>query len=286
MSGSTDQRYYASTYGRFNTADPYGASGGPSDPGSWNRYSYVEGDPINHLDRQGLCTEDIDGDFWDGAYETIPLEAVYYMPGSCFGDPTFQAVYSTVGAVLNGVFLMAPPPPPPTTPPPPPPTCDQILTLNVQDFLFASDPLLLNWDATLAVDFVAVAESDGVDPRLMASIATLESGHGTAFGGQNNPFGLGPGLNFPTPLAAVQSQGITLKHLMGYGDTTVALLYSGKSGVIDKRAKKYVQPPGYCQGAGCPAAGMTVAAILAAFAGNPAVGLTNGNPGVLGYPCP
>ena len=114
-----DQRYYASTYGRFNTADPYGASGGPSDPGSWNRYSYVEGDPINHLDRQGLCTEDIDGDFWDGAYETIPMEAVYYTPGSCMGDPTFQAVYSTVGAVLKGVFLMAPPP----TTTPPIPTC-------------------------------------------------------------------------------------------------------------------------------------------------------------------
>ena len=30
-----DQRYFASTYGRFNTADPYQASGGPGDPGSW-----------------------------------------------------------------------------------------------------------------------------------------------------------------------------------------------------------------------------------------------------------
>jgi RHS repeat-associated protein len=29
-----DQRFYASTYGRFNTPDPYQASGGPNDPGS------------------------------------------------------------------------------------------------------------------------------------------------------------------------------------------------------------------------------------------------------------
>ena len=36
-----DQRYYASAYGRFTTTDPYGASGGPSDPSSWNRYSYT-----------------------------------------------------------------------------------------------------------------------------------------------------------------------------------------------------------------------------------------------------
>src|SRR5437879_584324 len=39
--GSTDQRFYASTYGRFNTADPYRASAGAGDPGSWNRYAYV-----------------------------------------------------------------------------------------------------------------------------------------------------------------------------------------------------------------------------------------------------
>ena len=45
-----DQRYYASTYGRFNTADPYMASAGPGDPGSWNRYSYTRGDPVNRRD--------------------------------------------------------------------------------------------------------------------------------------------------------------------------------------------------------------------------------------------
>ena len=56
MTGLTtaDQRYYASSYGRFNTADPYQASAGPSDPGSWNRYAYVEGDPVNANDPRGL----------------------------------------------------------------------------------------------------------------------------------------------------------------------------------------------------------------------------------------
>ena len=51
------QRYYASTYGRFNTADPYQASGGPGDPGSWNRYAYVGGDPVNFRDPNGTCAE-------------------------------------------------------------------------------------------------------------------------------------------------------------------------------------------------------------------------------------
>ena len=51
-----DQRYYASSYGRFNTADQYRASGGPKDPGSWNRYSYASGDPVNNNDPSGRMT--------------------------------------------------------------------------------------------------------------------------------------------------------------------------------------------------------------------------------------
>ena len=49
-----DQRYYASNFGRFMSPDPYRAGGGPSDPQSWNRYGYVEGDPMNFLDPRGL----------------------------------------------------------------------------------------------------------------------------------------------------------------------------------------------------------------------------------------
>jgi RHS repeat-associated protein len=48
-----DQRFYASTYGRFNTADPYAGSAKPNSPGSWNRYSYTLGDPINGNDPTG-----------------------------------------------------------------------------------------------------------------------------------------------------------------------------------------------------------------------------------------
>ena len=48
-----DQRFYASGYGRFTSPDPYMASGGPSEPGSWNRYAYAGGDPINYNDPSG-----------------------------------------------------------------------------------------------------------------------------------------------------------------------------------------------------------------------------------------
>ena len=61
-----DQRFYASTYGRFDTPDPARSSAGPSDPGSWNRYAYVGGDPVNASDPSGLFAENDGGG--DGCY--------------------------------------------------------------------------------------------------------------------------------------------------------------------------------------------------------------------------
>jgi RHS repeat-associated protein len=48
-------RGYLATYGRFAQADPYEASGGAGEPGSWNRYGYVGGDPVNYRDLKGLA---------------------------------------------------------------------------------------------------------------------------------------------------------------------------------------------------------------------------------------
>jgi RHS repeat-associated protein len=53
-----DQRYYGVGSGRFLTPDPYRASGGPADPGSWNRYAHTRGDPINRYDPHGLEDEE------------------------------------------------------------------------------------------------------------------------------------------------------------------------------------------------------------------------------------
>ncbi len=72
-----DQRYESPGTGRFLTADPYRASGGPGAPGSWNRYPYSLGDPINLYDPHGRdacppddpCSDgDEDGppDVWQG----------------------------------------------------------------------------------------------------------------------------------------------------------------------------------------------------------------------------
>jgi RHS repeat-associated protein len=47
-------RYYHSALGRFTSPDPYMASGGPGVPQSWNRYAYVQNDPVNFADPAGL----------------------------------------------------------------------------------------------------------------------------------------------------------------------------------------------------------------------------------------
>jgi hypothetical protein len=127
-------------------------------------------------------------------------------------------------------------------------------------------------------------------PALQASKAAcvLRSAlHGSTFGGTNNPFGLGPKLNFLTPSAAVTSEGVTLKHLIAYGDTTVAKLYSGLPGIANGKIG-FSQVPGYCQAsvAACQAAGVTVSGFLTSFVGAPGVRLTPGNPGILAFPCP
>jgi RHS repeat-associated protein len=76
-----DQRFYASSYGRFNTRDRIG--GGVAEPGSWNRYSYTRGDPVNRTDFAGLCDSDFcatgtayaDRDAMPGNREALGAEA-------------------------------------------------------------------------------------------------------------------------------------------------------------------------------------------------------------------
>jgi RHS repeat-associated protein len=55
-------RYYASTQGRFTSADPLLASGIVENPQSWNRYSYVLNNPLRLIDPDGLYVFDKDVD--------------------------------------------------------------------------------------------------------------------------------------------------------------------------------------------------------------------------------
>ncbi len=66
--------------GALQLRTPYRASGGPSDPGSWNRYAYTRGEPVNNFDPDGLADFSVTtylwlwGHSWSGA-ETPSFEA-------------------------------------------------------------------------------------------------------------------------------------------------------------------------------------------------------------------
>jgi RHS repeat-associated protein len=50
-------RFYSTTLGRFVSADP--VVGSPSDPQSWNAYTYVRNNPLRLVDPTGMCIPDI-----------------------------------------------------------------------------------------------------------------------------------------------------------------------------------------------------------------------------------
>jgi RHS repeat-associated protein len=70
-------RYLVPTIGRFATPDP-SQPADPADPGSWNLYSYVQGDPLNFIDPEGLVKC---GDWSVYEYGYVPLRVVLSSSG-------------------------------------------------------------------------------------------------------------------------------------------------------------------------------------------------------------
>ena len=73
------------------TPDPYQASVGPSDPGSWNRYAHTRGDPINRQDPSGL--DDCGSE--DGTSCSGPIS----FPGGCTLYPNGTYVCPPAGGL-------------------------------------------------------------------------------------------------------------------------------------------------------------------------------------------
>jgi RHS repeat-associated protein len=63
-------RKYDAMSGRWTSPDPYGGSMSISSPQSFNRYSYVNNDPVNQVDPSGLMLSDI------GVHQTTNPEVV------------------------------------------------------------------------------------------------------------------------------------------------------------------------------------------------------------------
>ena len=93
-------RYYYSSWGRFTSPDPYQASGGVGDPGSWNRYAYVGGDPVNRNDPRGLFACPVG---WGEYEEWVEcLSVTFIIPSFAAHDMNEYAAYmQSGGAVLE-----------------------------------------------------------------------------------------------------------------------------------------------------------------------------------------
>jgi RHS repeat-associated protein len=65
-----EARMYENRYGRFTAIDPLLASGKLGDPQSFNRYSYVENNPLSFTDKSGTCRTGQCPRFWRGTVYT------------------------------------------------------------------------------------------------------------------------------------------------------------------------------------------------------------------------
>jgi RHS repeat-associated protein len=88
-----DQRYYASSYGRFNSVDSGRAHA--DDPVSWNRYSYTGGDPVNRVDPNGTDWVIVNG----GWCSTLDPSGGCYAPG--YGGPGLGNGFLPGGSACN-----------------------------------------------------------------------------------------------------------------------------------------------------------------------------------------
>ena len=267
------QRYYRGTMGRFWSVDPGGiATANPADPTSWNRYAYVQGDPVNHADRHGLfldaeqCIDDPDAcedEDWGGSGG-----------GGGGGGCGYANGFNLLDGPTPDPGCPVQPTPPTSTAPPP--SCDDLLMASLTNFLsgtkFASD----------AFAFEAAGASYNIDPRLIAAMAFAENGQA-----KNNPFGLGPNgsSSFSALGSALASLGSTLdRYIYSWHETTVSQLWSGNTWQVDPKKKWItIQYPAYCVGttsadvAGCQATGANISQFMVKM---------TANPNSLGFPCP
>jgi RHS repeat-associated protein len=101
-------RSYSPTHGRFTNPDPYMASGGPADPGSWNRYAYVGGDPVNFVDPDGRVSTYVGlGLAWKHPVPEPPRIASTTVWGRSYAGASsgFGPVWLSHGAVNAGAWV-------------------------------------------------------------------------------------------------------------------------------------------------------------------------------------
>jgi RHS repeat-associated protein len=156
----TDQRFYASSYGRFNTPDPYAASGGTKDPGSWNRYAYALGDPVQYADPKGTNVESCTIGSCDGGGGGCGI--IYGLLDGDLGTET--GCYNPCDELA--CF--------PETNVPVAPTCEQSETAFVSAYLSKRNSPLAGYASYI----VAASDLSGIDDRFIVALAGVETTYG------------------------------------------------------------------------------------------------------------
>jgi len=96
-------RYYDAAVGRFLSVDPVGPS--PGDGFNFNRYNYVENDPINKIDPDGRCPVCV-----IPACAATPCGAIVAAGAAALAVATINAIHETKG-YLEQESRSKPPPP-------------------------------------------------------------------------------------------------------------------------------------------------------------------------------
>ena len=192
---SLDQRFYASTYGRFNSPDPSWTSAKAGVPGTWNRYSYARLDPVNRNDPKGLDDDDDDDDDDDGGYGNGFVSS---NPPPCSGnggdcncigaivvDPACIAVY---GSALAVSWLASAPT---SNPIPSQPLCPLVGIVGSYTVTSAW-PVYAEFAPVMAYDIdeaLSILNNEGVVPQINSGYRSVASqGNIPA----NNPNGVAP----------------------------------------------------------------------------------------------
>ena len=120
-----NNRYYSNAYGRFMTPDRSMKNVRLTSPQTWNAYTYVKGDPVNHNDPSGLTTCDENGDncydgvtvngdtgesTWTDVFGSFSYNEQYFAPpdpvlGQIYNDA--QAASTESGSCPTGETVMA-----------------------------------------------------------------------------------------------------------------------------------------------------------------------------------
>jgi RHS repeat-associated protein len=208
-------RYYSSIWGCFLSPDPYrannGGPGDPADPQSWNRYAYVEGDPVNSNDSSGLmmCIDCPNGEGDPATGD--PLEFEFFL-GFWFGG---GAPGNPGGGGGGGTPWYQKHP------------CDKADPTNAK---------IMNFIAAHKTDAQALAAQVNVPWELILDVAAVETNYGTRIVGfannvaTNNYFG----LHVNSATADSQYANQTGVYTTGTATTPVYIAeFSAQSGFLD-----------------------------------------------------